>query len=63
LGVATREDMLSTVKLVILIVVLNRELMRVCSVILAPLLIDDEVCKHFIFWVINFEIGKHSLKV
>ena len=44
MGVATREDMLGSVELVILVHVLYGELMRVGSIILTPLLIDDEIC-------------------
>jgi hypothetical protein len=44
LGVATREDMLGSIELVILVEVLYGELMRVSSIILPPLLIDDEIC-------------------
>jgi len=63
LGVATREDMLGSVELVILVHVLDGELMRVGSVILAPLLINDEVCKHLILRIVRFEIGKRLLDV
>ena len=63
MGVATREDMLRSVELVIRVIILHGELMRVGSVILAPFLIDDELCKKLIFWVINLEIGKRLLKV
>ena len=61
MGVATREDMLGSVELVILVHVLYGELMRVGSVILAPLLINDEVRKYLILRVVNFEIGKRLL--
>ena len=63
MGVATREDMLGSVELVILVHVLYGELMRVGSVILAPLLINDEVRKYLILRVVNFEIGKRLLDV
>jgi hypothetical protein len=63
LGVTAREDMLGSVELVILFHVLYGELMRVGSVILAPLLINDEVCKYLILRVVNFEIGKRLLNV
>ena len=61
MGVATRKDMLGSVELVILVHVLNGELMRVGSVILAPLLINDEVRKYLILRVVNFKIGKRLL--
>jgi hypothetical protein len=61
LGVTAREDMLGSVELVILFHVLYGELMRVGSVILAPLLINDEVRKYLILRVVNFEIGKRLL--
>jgi hypothetical protein len=44
LGVAARENMLRSIELVIFIEVLYGELMRVSSIILPPLLIDDEIC-------------------
>jgi hypothetical protein len=55
--------MLRSVELVIRVEVLYGELLRIGSIILAPLLIDDEVCKHLILGVINFKIGKRFLKV
>ena len=53
--------MLGSVELVILVHVLYGELMRVGSVILAPLPINDEVRKYLILRVVNFEIGKRLL--
>jgi hypothetical protein len=55
--------MLCSIELVILVEVLYGELIRVGSIILPPLLIDDEICKDLILRVINFEIGKRFLEI